>query len=137
MFSTTYKHFHTYTNLSLNVYKSLLSSFTNQRHISTYEFISFLADTRFENNLYSLVTNRQVRRPGFVKTEQFRLVFYFDCSFYCLILWKNTLVIKIILLMQWIILLFVYYFTLLWYITWRPLPQNVSAVLGFGVWQKP
>ena len=26
-------------------------------------------------------------------------------------------------------------FTVLWLPTWRPPPQNVSAVLGFGVWQ--
>ena len=25
-------------------------------------------------------------------------------------------------------------FTVLWYCTWRPPPQNISAVLGFGVW---
>ena len=26
-------------------------------------------------------------------------------------------------------------FTVLWYYTWRPPPQSVSAVLGFGVWK--
>ena len=34
--------------------------------------------------------------------------FYFDYSLCCLILWRNTLVIKIILLMQWMMLLLVY-----------------------------
>nr|KAJ0185929.1 hypothetical protein LSAT_V11C900499870 [Lactuca sativa] len=43
--------------------------FTNQRHINTYEFTSFIADTRFQNNLYSQVTNRQVRRPVYYVSE--------------------------------------------------------------------
>ena len=78
-----------------NNFKSFITSFTNQRHINTYEFTSFLADTRFQNNLYSQVTNRQVRRPGFVKTEQSRLVFYFDIHYVVLYFERTDLYLKL------------------------------------------
>ena len=79
--------------------------------LNTYELTSLNADLLLQNNLYSQVTNRQVPIQGSEKTEQSRLVFYFDYIFWCLITMKEHTCIKTLLLMQWMMLLLVYYFT--------------------------
>ena len=72
----------------------------------------------------------QVLRRRSRQVSSFILIVYF----WCLITMKEHTCIKTLLIMQWMMLLLVYYITLLWYCTWRPPPLNVSAVLGFGVW---
>ena len=79
---------------------------------------------------------RQVRCPGLEKTEHGEDLSYFDYSFLFLYIMKEHTCIKTLLIMKWMMLLLVYYIALLWYCTWRPPPQNVSAILGFGVWQR-
>ena len=69
---------HSFTSLSYQLIKAMT--------LNTYELTSLNADLLFQNNLYSQVTNRQVPMQGLEKTEQSRLVFYFDQLSCCLVL---------------------------------------------------
>ena len=69
---------HSFTSLSYQLIKAMT--------LNTYELTSLNADLLFQNNLYSQVTNRQVSIQGLEKTEQSRLVFYFDKLSSCLVL---------------------------------------------------
>ena len=69
---------HSFTSLSYQLIKAMT--------LNTYELTSLNADLLFQNNLYSQVTNRQVSIQGSEKTEQSRLVFYFDKLSSCLVL---------------------------------------------------
>ena len=70
-FQNIYKQLHwTISNVIIKLIRTMT--------LNTYELTSLNADLHFQNNLYSQVTSRQVRWPGFAKSEQSRLVFYFD-----------------------------------------------------------
>ena len=50
-----------------------------------------------------------------------QVMFWTQCKYYVI---NTMVVVALITILQ-----------LLWYCTWCPPPQNVSAVHGFGVWQ--
>ena len=133
-FTNTYKHLHTFYKLTMETCSNVLITNSTLKYLWTHQLN---ADKLFQNNLYSQVISRQVPMPAFEKMECIQDSSHIILCFIIFGVYNCTehTCIKIIYLMQWMMLFAYLHLLCCDYLTWRPPPQNVSAVLGFGVWQ--
>ena len=101
--------------------------------LNTYELTSIYknADTRFQNNLYSQVSDRQVHPRSFCGDSLVPSCTYIITCITLMLLWNVTYV-KLLLLMQWL-LYFDYYIAYVVILDMTSSTPECFCRSGFGV----